>query len=60
MKNGECLKFNQEEVKIVEVDMDQENFDFSITVAKESFEKCAARDDPGMASILLIDLMLQM
>ena len=33
MKNGECLKFNQEEVNIIEVDMDQEHFDFSITVA---------------------------
>ena len=33
MKNGECLKFNQEEVTIIEVDMDQEHFDFSITVA---------------------------
>ena len=39
MKNGECLKFNQEEVTIIEVDMDQEHFDFAITVAKESFEK---------------------
>ena len=50
MKNGECLKFNQEEVKIIEVDMDQEHFDFAITVAKESFDKCAAGDDPGMAN----------
>ena len=30
--------------------MDQEHFDFAITVAKEIFEKCAAGDDPGMAN----------
>ena len=50
MKNGECLKFNQEEVKIIDVDMNQEYLDFAITVAKESFEKSAAGDDPGMAN----------
>ena len=50
MKNGECLKFNQEEVNIIEVDMDQEHFDFAITVAKGSFEMCAAGDDPGVAN----------
>ena len=50
MKNGECLKFNQEEVKIIEVDKNQEHFDFAISVAKESFEQCAAGDDTGMAN----------
>merc|ERR1719322_1211254 len=50
MKNGDRLKFNQEEVMIIEVDIDQQHFDFAITVAKESFEKFAAGDDPGMAN----------
>jgi len=31
------LKFNQEEAKTIEVELDQEHLDFGITVAKESF-----------------------
>ena len=50
MPNGQCLKFNQEDVKIIEVDTDQEHFDFGITVAKESLDQFGAKDDPNMAT----------
>ena len=56
-ENGECLKLNQEEVKIIKVYMDQEYFDFAITVAKKN-EKCAAGDDPGMANHIVGWLVL--
>ena len=46
---NEPLKFNPEEITIIDVDMNQEHFDFAIEVAKDCFGKFGARDDPGMA-----------
>ena len=43
------LKFNPEDVMIVKIDMNQDQFDFAMEVAKSCLDKFGARDEPGMS-----------
>ena len=46
------LKYNPEEVMMITVEMDQEQFDYAVEMAKEALQKFKKEEEPAMAKFI--------